>query len=312
MDAAETLVRKIIAGQPSLANYEFDRKLGEGGMGAVFRVRDRGTGTVRALKIVLPEYAEHPQIRIFFAREMHNALALDHPRIVKSLDAGVSGGTPYLLMEYCSGGSVDALIEKGGGRVPLSRAVTVALQVLEALEYAHTAEIRGVQLAGGATATAHGLVHRDIKPQNVFLVEGAGGEPASKLGDYGLSKAYELAGLSGLTTRGMVRGTLGFMPRCQLGNTLGAGPEVDVWAVAATLYAMLTGKTPRDFTVDADVPPDAYPFYVVQETRPLPIRSRRPDVPVHLADLLDRALDDDGDLAFQTASAFKRELLAAL
>jgi eukaryotic-like serine/threonine-protein kinase len=308
---AETLVRGIIARETSLANYELDRKLGQGGMGAVFRVRDRGTGTERALKVVLPEFAEYPQIRIFFAREMHNSLALDHPHIVKSFAAGVSSETPYLLMEYCPGGSVDALTAKMGGRIPLHQAVTITLELLDALQYAHTAEIREVRLSDGTTATAHGLVHRDIKPQNIFLAQKAG-KPITKLGDYGLSKAYELAGLSGLTTRGMVRGTLGFMPRKQLGNALGAGPEVDIWAVAATLYAMLTGETPRDFTVDADVSPDAYPFYIVQETAPLPIRSREPAVPARLAELLDRTLDDEGDLAFQTASQFREALQAAL
>ena len=311
METAETVVRKIIAREPGLANYEFDRKLGEGGMGAVFRVRDRGAGTMRALKIVLPDYAEYPQVRTFFAREMTNSLALHHPHIVKSFAAGVSGDTPYLLMEYCAGGSVDALMEKEGGRVPLDQAVTITLEVLDALEYAHAAEIRGVQLRDGTTATAHGLVHRDIKPQNVFLAEADNG-PAAKLGDYGLSKAYELAGLSGVTRMGMVRGTLGFMPRQQLGNALDAGPEVDIWAVAATLYAMLTGQTPRDFTVEADVSPDAYPFYIVEETRPVAIRSRAPGVPAKLAALLDRALDDEGDLAFPNAAQFRQELQTAL
>jgi serine/threonine protein kinase len=312
MDAGETLVREIIAREPSLVGYELDRKLGQGGMGAVFRLRNSSAGMMRALKIMLPEFAEYPQIGIYFAREMHNSLALNHPHIVKSFAAKISGDTPYLLMEFCSGGSVDALIEKNGGRVPLSQAVTIVLEVLEALEYAHTAEIRGVQLSDGTVATAHGLVHRDIKPHNVFL-DDAGGTLIAKLGDYGLSKAYELAGLSGLTRVGMVRGTLGFMPRQQLGNALEAGPEVDIWAVAATLYAMLTGgETPRDFTAEAHVSPDAYPFYIVQETPPLPIRSREPGVPDRLAALLDRALDDEGDLAFQTAGEFKRELQKAL
>ena len=108
----------------------------------------------------------------------------------------------------------------------------------------------------------------------------------------------------------MVRGTLGFMPRRQLGNALEAGPEVDVWAVAAMLYAMLTGDTPRDFNAVADVPPDAYPFYIVQETAPLPIHSREPNVPVRLAALLDRAWTI-ANLAFSSASDFRRELLAA-
>lgn len=308
---AETLVRGIIARERSLANYELDRKLGQGGMGAVFRVRDRSAGTVRALKIVLPEYMRRPQIRTYFAREMQNSLALVHPHIVKSFEAGDSSGAPYLLMEYCPGGSVDALVEKLGGRIPLQQAVAITLDVLDALEYAHKVEIREVLLSDGTTATAHGLVHRDIKPQNILLAENSG-KPIAKLGDYGLSKAYELAGLSGVTTKGMVLGTFAFMPRKQLGDTLKAGPEVDIWAVAATLYAMLTGETPRDFTVDADVPPDAYDFYIVQETAPLPILSREPGVPAPLAELLDRALDDEGDLAFQTASEFRRALQAAL
>lgn len=304
----EGLVRQIIAGEPSLAGFEFESELGRGGMGAVFGLRGPDGGSRRALKIMLPEFADRPQIRTFFAREMQNSLALHHPHIVESFAAGVSGNTPYLVMEYCSGGSLDGLMARSGGRVPLQEAMRITLEVLEALEYAHTAEIQGVQLMDGTTATAHGLVHRDIKPQNVFLHQ-AGDGASAKLGDYGLAKAYELAGLSGLTRRGMVRGTLGYMPRQQLGNALGAGPEVDVWAVAATLYAMLTGKTPRDFTAEGDVPPDAYVFYIVQETAPLPIHSRQPDVPARLAAVLDRALDDREELAFRSASDFRRELL---
>src|SRR5215469_15728264 len=165
----ETTVRQIIAGEPSLAGFEFDGELGQGGMGAVFRLRGCDGDSWRALKIMLPEFANQLQIRTFFAREMHNALALHHEHIVESFAAGASGNTPYLVMEYCSGGSLDALIERRGGRVPLNEAMRITREVLEALEYAHTAEIRGVQLRDGRIATAHGLVHRDIKPQNVFL-----------------------------------------------------------------------------------------------------------------------------------------------
>jgi serine/threonine protein kinase len=307
----EKLVRQIIGAEPSLAGFEFDGELGRGGMGAVFRLREHNGGSLRALKIVLPEFADHPTIRMFFAREMQNSLALHHSHIVESYAAGVSGNTPYLVMEYCAGGNLDALISRRGGRVPLNEAIRITLELLGALDYAHTAEIRGVQLTDGTTATAYGLVHRDIKPLNVFL-DRTGDGASAKLGDYGLAKAYEMAGRSGLTRPGMVRGTLGFMPRQQLGDALQAGPEVDVWAVAATLYAMLTGETPRDFNAKAPVSGDAYGYYIVQETQPLPIRSREPDVPGRLAALMDRALDDREDLAFRSASDFRRELLAGL
>ena len=139
----ETLVRQIIAGESLLAGFEFDGELGRGGMGAVFRLRENNGGSRLALKIMLPEFADQPQIRMFFAREMQNSLALRHPHIVQSVGAGVSGSTPYLVMEYCSGGSLGALIDRCG-RVPLNEAIRIALEVLEALEYAHTAEIRGV------------------------------------------------------------------------------------------------------------------------------------------------------------------------
>jgi serine/threonine protein kinase len=307
----ETLVQQIIGVEASLVGFEFDGELGRGGMGAVFRVRKRDGGSPRALKIVLPEFADHPTIRTFFAREMQNSLALHHAHIVESYAAGVSGNTPYLVMEYCAGGNLDGLIDRFGGRVPMNEAVRITLELLEALEYAHTAEIRDVQLMDGTIATAHGLVHRDIKPLNVFLDRNGDGASA-KLGDFGLAKAYELARRSGLTRPGMVRGTLGFMPRQQLGDALQAGPEVDVWAVAATLYAMLTGETPRDFNAKAAVPRDAHGYYIVQETAPLPVRSREPDVPARLAALMDRALDDREDLAFRTASDFRRELVAVL
>ncbi len=120
------------------------------------------------------------------------------------------------------------------------------------------------------------MVHRDIKPANLFL-SGSGASRLVKLGDYGLSKAFDMAGLSGHTFTGNVGGTFHYMPRQQLLNYRDAGPEVDVWAIAATFYKMITGCVPRDFPKDQD------PWRVLLHQKPIPIRERDASIPEKLA-----------------------------
>lgn len=114
------------------------------------------------------------------------------------------------------------------------------------MTYAHNAEIPAVKLADGSYGKGRGLVHHDLKPGNIFLTNVAG-KRIAKIGDYGLSKAFDQAGLSGQTMSGDCMGTPCFTPRQQILNFKYARPEVDVWAAAASLYYMLTGEFPRNF-----------------------------------------------------------------
>lgn len=162
------------------------------------------------------------------------------------------------------------------------------LQVLDGLDYAHTAK---------------GLVHRDIKPANIFLIVNKG-KIVAKLGDYGLGKAFDNAGLSGQTMTGTAMGTPQFMPRQQVLEFKYAQPDVDVWAVAATLYFMLTGTFPRDLTDKVN------PMLEILTKPPVPIRNRDAAIPQSLADVIDKALIDNPELHFKSAIAFKQALLS--
>jgi serine/threonine-protein kinase len=157
--------------------------------------------------------------------------------------------------------------------------------VLLGLEYAH----------------GQGVVHRDLKPSNIFLTAPGPGQLA-KVGDYGLAKAFDLASLSGLTVTGDRAGTMAFMPRQQLINFKKAKPEVDVWAAAASLYFLLTGRFPRDF------PPGEDPVQVVLRTSRQPIRQRNASIPPRLAEVIDEALVDEPRIPFRTAAELRQAL----
>jgi serine/threonine-protein kinase len=299
------LARSGAADLRGLHGYKIMRELGHGGMGAVYLAQDEQSGEQVALKVMLPRVAADARARTMFLREAENTKALRHPNVVELRDGGCWRGTFFFTLEYCDGGSVDRLIKERGGRLALDEAGPIILQVLDGLDYAHNAPIPHVRLADGSDGPGRGLVHRDIKPHNLFLA-GSGGARVAKVGDYGLAKAFDLAGLSGQTRTGSVAGTPVFMPRQQVVNFKYAKPEVDVWAVAASLYFMLTGAFPRDFPRGKD------PWQVVLQTQPVPIRRREPALPAKLAEVIDLALVDQPSISFRSAADFKQALAAVL
>ena len=128
----------------------------------------------------------------------------------------------------------------------------------------------------------------------------------AKIADVGFGKAFDLAGLSGLTMTGEAGGTPPFMPRQQLINFKFSQPEVDVWAMAATLYVLLTGCLPRDF------PPGCEPWRIILEKPAVPIQRRNPGIPQRLAEVIDYALIDNPEIKFKTAKAFQEALRSAV
>ena len=276
-------------------------------MGAVYLARHEPTGDVVALKVILPRIAIRDEARTRFLLEAENTRRLRHPNVVRLRDMGCSHGTFFFTLEYCDGGSVDRLMEQRGGRLPILEAGEIVLQALEGLEYAHNADIPHSQPAedGSGRGRGRGLVHRDLKPHNLFL-SGSGSDRVVKVGDFGLAKALDLAGLSGQTATGASAGTPMFIPRQQVINFKYARPEVDVWAMAASFYAMVTGSSPRDF------PPRVDPFLTVLQTRAIPIRSRVEAIPERLAAVIDHALIDMPSIPFKSASDFRRVLESVL
>lgn len=272
----------------SINDYVKVRDLGAGGFGEVYLARHHKTGELAAIKTLLPQVAVQPYMKEMFLREIKNMKMLDHPNLVQLKDFGCSDDAFFLIMEYCSCGSVSDLIELRQGKLTLTEATNIILQVLDGLNYAHT-ELD--------------LVHRDIKPSNIFLTID-NGKLTAKLGDYGLAKNFDLAGLSGQTMTGTAMGTPYFMSQKQVLNFKYAKPDLDVWAVAASLYFMLTLKHPRDL-------PRVEPILAILKTQPVPIQTRDASISQTLANLLNSALKDDGELKFKSALDFKQALLQA-
>ena len=298
------LIQRARSGEEQLKaiqNYDILKLIGKGGFGEVYLAQHKDTGEFIALKIMLPEIAATQRAIDYFLRETENTRALSHPNLVKLRDYGYFEGIFFFTMEYCNGGSVANLMQRQRGKLSVDEAIPIILQVLDGLEYAHKAEIPYVRLADGTFGKGRGLVHRDIKPENIFLIN-VNDTRIAKIGDYGLSKAFDVAGLSGQTMTGDKAGSPWFMPRQQVIDFKYAKPEVDVWAVAASLYYMLTNFLPRDFGQDD-------PFITVLTKERIPIRDRDKSIPKKLAEVIDLALIDKPDIHFKSAADFKQALL---
>lgn len=270
-------------------------------MGEVYLAEHVASRRRVALKTLSSQGAMDRYQRDSFQREIENTRALRHPNIVAMYEWGFSGDSGFLAMEYCDQGSAMDLLNKAGVPLSVLEALKIVRQVLQGLEYAHHAPIPFVKLRDGGYGPGQGLVHRDLKPANIFLV-GATNSYTAKVGDFGLSKAFALAGLSGQTRTGIVAGSPWFMPRQQIENYKGAKPEVDVWAVAASLYFLLTRCPPRDFSPGGD------PWQTVLDSNPVPIRTRNPSLPAGLSEVIDWALIDRPAIVCKSAAELARAL----
>ena len=161
-----------------IPGYTIEAEIGRGGFGAVYRARRGSDGQTVAVKVMLARVDADDAAIQKFKREVTVNANLDHPNIVKFLDHGANGAVFYFLMEFCDGGSVADQMIKYGGRLSLAQAKPIILDTLAGLSYAHE----------------KGFVHRDLKPQNILLTKGT-----ARLSDFGLSKNFQQAGLSGLS-----------------------------------------------------------------------------------------------------------------
>jgi eukaryotic-like serine/threonine-protein kinase len=311
--AANDLLSLAAGDHPSLAGirgYTIVKLLGAGKCGAVYLAQNDRTEEMVALKVMLPQIAVNDRAVKMFIREMSNTQSLRHPNVVRTIDYGEAKNIFYFTMECCHEGSVADFIVSQGGKIPLKIAISITLQVLAGLEYTHNAVLPAIRLADGSIGEGQGLVHRDLKPANIFL-QRSGDKTLAKIGDYGLAKAFELAGMSGqtMTGQGGVMGTPSYMSRQQLLNTKYVQPAVDVWATAACLYNMLTGLPPRKFG-------KRDPLQVILQDEAVPILERDPSIPKPLAEVIDRALWEDPsnhhDIFYKRAIDFRNALAEAL
>ncbi len=199
--------------------YEILGELGRGGMGVVYKARHLGLGRVCALKMILSGTNAGTQELARFRTEGQAIASLQHPNIVQIFEVGEHLGLPFMALEYCAGGSLDARLAQGP--LPPREAASLAARLAGAMQAAHAANV----------------IHRDLKPANVLLA--ADGTP--KITDFGLAKRLDE---SGLTSTGAVMGTFRYMAPEQARGDKGVGPLADVYGLGAILYECLTGGPP--------------------------------------------------------------------
>jgi len=205
----------------SIGNYDLLEKIAEGGMGSIYRGRHRETGLIVAIKIMPAHTASNPVLLMRFEQEFRAASRLDHPNIVRALDFGESGDTPYLVMEFVEGESLGQKLERDG-RMSEAEAIRIIAQIAQALHRAHK----------------QNLVHRDVKPDNILLTL----DGTAKLADLGLVKETDTD--LNLTRTGRGLGTPHFMAPEQFRDAKNADERCDIYSLGATLYQMVTGELP--------------------------------------------------------------------
>jgi len=207
-----------------LGDYELLEEIGHGGMGVVFKAKQRSLDRVVAVKMLLPGAASHPDHLNRFRTEASAAAGLQHPNIVAIHEVGVHEGRPYLVMDFVEGASLARTIVDSGLRIADYRRSAQWMQtVAEAVQFAHD----------------HGILHRDLKPSNILI--DASGQP--RLTDFGLAK--RLAGDTSLTLSGQLLGSPSYMPPEQAAARHGkVSRRSDVYGLGATLYHLLTGRAP--------------------------------------------------------------------
>jgi eukaryotic-like serine/threonine-protein kinase len=262
--------------------YELQEVVGTGGMSTVYRAVDTLLERNVALKILHPHYGEDAEYVERFRREARSVAQLSHPNIVTVIDRGEADGRQYIVFEYVDGESLKQLVDRTGP-LPARRAVELGLQVAEALAFAHNA----------------GLVHRDVKPQNVLVTE----DGEAKVTDFGIARSLDVE--QGVTQTGTVLGTSNYLsPEQARGQTV--TPATDVYSLGVVLYELLTGEVP--FPGENFV---AVAMKHINEEPPS-LLERRPDVPMRLVAAIDRALAKDPGERFPSMSAFCAELRACL
>src|SRR3954464_1679537 len=206
--------------------YRISRLIGIGGMGAIYEAAHIGAGKRVAIKMMSRELAAHPEALARFRREVQVTTELAHPHIIEVVDFGASPtGEPYLVMEFLEGEDLEQALERQG-RMPLPAAGQIIKQVASALAVAH----------------GEGVVHRDLKPGNVFLKQVEGGGVFVKVVDFGISKVLK-ATTTKLTMARAVVGTPEFMaPEQAAGRVDQVDHRSDQWALACLAWHMLSGR----------------------------------------------------------------------
>jgi serine/threonine-protein kinase len=262
--------------------YELEELVGTGGMSSVFRARDRQLERRVAIKILHEHYADDPEYLERFRREARAVARLSHPNIVTVIDRGDDDGRQYIVFENVEGENLKELVVRSGP-LPVRRALELALAVAHGLAFAHD----------------QGLVHRDVKPQNVLLSR----EGEVKVTDFGIARSLHMD--HGVTQTGTVLGTGEYLaPEQASGKKV--SPATDVYSLGVVLWELLAGDVP--FSGENFV---AVALRHVNEPPPH-LRERRPDVSPRLDAAVERAMAKDPARRFPSMTAFAKELRGCL
>ena len=279
---AETTEADALIGQ-ELGGCRIERKLGQGGMGAVYKAHHLALDIPVAVKILPPEFARaHPGAVERFSLEARAAAKLQHPNIVGVLNVGMDRGFHFIVMQFVDGDSLQRIVEREGP-LPVPRALAIARQVVEALR----------------VAGEHRIVHRDIKPDNVLI----GSDGIARLADLGLAKNIDSN--HELTASGTALGTPHYMAPEQAEDAKRADHRSDLYSVGCILYRMLCGRVPYD---------GSSLFAILKQHVEAPVpdaRRANPAIPARLAAIIARLMAKAPADRFQTAGELHAALASA-
>jgi hypothetical protein len=263
-----------------LPGYEILEELGRGGMGVVYKARQLGLNRLVAVKMILAGQHAGPDQLARFQAEAEAVAQLQHPAIVQVYEIGTHDGRPFISLELVTGGSLaERVKEKPFLAAEAAKVVEVSAR---AVQYAH----------------GHGFIHRDLKPANILLTA----EGQAKIADFGLAK--QLQGNAVQTKSGEILGTPSYMaPEQAVARPKGIGPPVDIYAMGAILYNLLTGRPP----FQADTPLDT--LLLVLEQEPTPVRQLNPRVPRDLETICHKCLQKLPGQRYSSAAELADDLL---
>ncbi|MDX2021857.1 MAG: serine/threonine-protein kinase [Deltaproteobacteria bacterium] len=286
VEATSQIVGALLGGR-----YRIIRLCGEGGMGRVYEAEHIEIGKHVAVKVLHPAYTRTPDVVERFRREARAASRIGHPNIVNVTDSGTTeDGAFFFVMEFIEGVELGLAIHREGP-LPVKRALRIADQICQALQAAHDAQV----------------VHRDLKPENVLLISKEGRPDFVKVLDFGIARVSEVEESPTktpgrrLTRPGVAMGTPEYMaPEQAAGKS--ADARSDIYALGSIMYEMLTGNPPYEGENVMEV------LHRKATETPPPVRSLRPDVPVTVDALVERAMARNPDDRPQTMAAFAAEI----